>query len=146
MSGPTEGAGAWLELPDGRRLVLDKDTLTLGRSSGNDVPLPDGQISRRHARLQRLPQGWLLLDLKSANGTWVNGYQVVGPHLLQDGDQITLGEQRMVFHVDRGAPPPVPRRRQQAETVLGRSAFGRDTPAPAPAPDDTPTGEHRIGG
>ena len=141
MSAAAEGAH--LELPDGGRLPLDRDMVTLGRGSGNDVNLRDQQISRRHARLQRLPQGWLLIDLRSANGTWVNGYQVVGPHLLQDGDQITLGEQRLVYRAGQGTPPPAPRKRQQAETVLGRSAFGLDNPPPAPSQDDSPTGEHR---
>ena len=147
MSGPMADAAAYLVLPDGRRLPLDRDVFIMGRGTTNDLPLNDQQVSRRHAQLKRLPQGWVLLDLHSANGTWVNGYQVIAPHLLQDGDEITVGEQRLVYHADRTATPPPPRRRQ-AETMLGRSAFGAE-PAKQPAPtssDESPTGEHRLPG
>ncbi len=138
--------GDHLELPDGSELALDKDTVTLGRGSGNDHVLTDTSISRRHARLQRLPHGWLLIDLQSSNGTWVNGDKVGVPYLLQDGDQLLLGEQRLVFRVGRGsAPKREVGKRGRAQTVLGRSAFGPSPPTPRtdpPAktsPDEPPT-------
>lgn len=134
--------GAHLELSDGRRVPLERAALTLGRGVGNDVDLRDDQVSRRHARLKPLPQGWVLMDLGSANGTWVDGYQVTAPYLLHDGAQIVLGEQRLVYHAGQAAAPAQGKRQRQ-ETVLGRSAFGlegkRDTRSSA---DETPTGEH----
>jgi predicted component of type VI protein secretion system len=136
----------YLELPDGQRLALDKDAVTLGRGIGNDHVLADTSISRRHARFQRLPHGWLLIDLNSSNGTWANGDQVVGPYLLQDGDQILLGEQAMVFHVRDVPHAPAPRPRQRAQTLLGRAAFqAQSTPPRQGPPSDATTDEHPTG-
>jgi len=117
-----EAAGLdYLELPDGNRLALQKDSVTLGRDSENDYTLSDSSISRRHARLQRLPHGWLLIDLGSTNGTWVNGERVVVPLLLQDDDLVLLGEQRLIFRLASGAPRSIPGSRQpRAETELDR--------------------------
>jgi pSer/pThr/pTyr-binding forkhead associated (FHA) protein len=132
----------YLELPDGRRLVLDKESVTLGRGAGNDFVLEHSSISRRHARLQRLPHGWLLIDLNSLNGTSVNGDQLVGPCLLQDCDQILLGEQPATFHA--AGPSSMStrvRRSVRSETILGRSAFGALTTPPIdPSPNEHPTG------
>jgi pSer/pThr/pTyr-binding forkhead associated (FHA) protein len=137
----------YLELPDGPRLPLDKDAVTLGRGVGNDYVLADTSISRRHARFQRLPHGWLLIDLNSSNGTWANGDQVVGPYLLQDGDQILLGEQPMVFRVRDVPRAPAPRPRERAQTLLGRAAFQVPSTPPRQAPpSDAPTDEHPTGG
>ncbi|HLI26084.1 MAG TPA: FHA domain-containing protein [Chloroflexota bacterium] len=144
MAAPSDDSSAYLELADGRRVALDRPQLTLGRSSASDVILADERVSRRHAQIRRLPQGWLLLDLGSSNGTQVNGYPVTLPHLLQDGDEITLGAQRLIFRSGGPPPPPAARKRQQAETVLGRSAFGPEMPPPPP-PSETPTGEQRLG-
>jgi pSer/pThr/pTyr-binding forkhead associated (FHA) protein len=120
---------ACLEFPDGRRMALeDKEVVTLGRGRGNDLVLPDRAISRQHARLQRLPHGWLLIDLQSRNGTWVNGERVTGPYLLQDGDLIALGEQRLTYRAER-EPLANPPQRVEAETLLGRAAF-RLPPSP----------------
>ena len=132
-----------LELGDGARLLLDKETVTLGRGSANDHVLSDTSISRWHARLQRLPNGWLLIDLGSSNGTWVNGDKVVVPYLLADGDQILLGEQPMVFRAGTVAlGPGGVGKRARVETVLGRSAYGsaQVTP-PTHPPKEHPTGE-----
>ena len=141
------GQGAdYLEMADGRRVPLDKETVTLGRGSGNDLVLADSAISRRHARLQRLPHGWLLIDLNSANGTNVNGDPIIGPYLLQDGDSISAGEQQLTFHVGSGTlPVPTPRPRVQAETVLGRAAFDLPPAAPPSVPPFAPTDEHPTG-
>jgi predicted component of type VI protein secretion system len=141
--GPVAAAGAdYLELPDGRRLLLEKEAVTLGRGTGNDFVLEHSSISRRHARLQRLPHGWLLMDLNSSNGTSVNGDQLVGPCLLQDGDEILLGEQPVIFRVSgQSTGSPAVRKRTRAETILGRSAFGAlATPPAEPKPNEHPTG------
>ncbi len=133
---------ACLELPDGTRLLLEKETVTLGRGSGNDHILADTSISRRHARLRRLPHGWLLIDLGSSNGTCVNGDRVRVPYLLQDGDELLLGEQRAVFRAGSAAPVRDAHRPARANTVLGRSAFGMPPaggPTGEPAGDDSST-------
>ncbi|HZY41933.1 MAG TPA: FHA domain-containing protein [Anaerolineae bacterium] len=71
---------------------LDKDVLSLGREAGNDLVIEDPQISRRHARLTRQGNSYLLEDLGSTNGTFVNGSRVSTPVLLANGDLIGLAD------------------------------------------------------
>jgi hypothetical protein len=80
---------------EGERWVLDQDATTIGRSADCDVVLPKRQVSRYHARIERDdaagPGGYLLRDLGSKNGTYVNGQEVVGePYRLKDGDEIQI--------------------------------------------------------
>jgi len=83
----------------GQRWLLDRDVVIIGREpDGCDLIIPERQISRRHARIERTPAGFLLTDLGSKNGTSVNGSLLSAPHLLQDGDEITLAlSVRLVF-------------------------------------------------
>ncbi len=75
----------------GTRWPLEKEVITLGRSADCDIVFGERQVSRYHARIQRDEQGYLLRDLGSKNGTWVNGEAVLGqPYRLQDGDEIVL--------------------------------------------------------
>jgi len=68
----------------------------IGRGS-TQVPLTDPTISRRHAQLQAADAGWLLTDLGSANGTYVNGVRIQKPTRLKHGDQIRVGGTLMVY-------------------------------------------------
>ena len=70
----------------------DRPALTLGRSSANDVFLPDRTLSRVHARLDQMPEGLVLTDLGSRNGTQLNGVRLVVPLVVRPGDRIVLGE------------------------------------------------------
>ncbi len=121
----------YLELPGGQRYALVRNTVTLGRGAENDLMLADTAISRRHARLQRLSQGWLLIDWKSSNGTRVNGILIDGPYLLEDGDVIVLGDRRLVFRsAPQSEPSAVDAKHEAAATVLGRLAFLATPAAP----------------
>jgi hypothetical protein len=78
------------ELKD-KRWTLDQDHTTIGRSSDCDIVLPKRQVSRYHAQIERDDGGYLLRDLGSKNGTYVNGQKVYGePHRLRDGDEIQI--------------------------------------------------------
>ena len=74
------------------RFHVDRPSLTLGRSSTNDVFLADRTLSRVHARLDRKPEGLVLTDLGSRNGTQLNGSRIVDPAVVRAGDRIVLGE------------------------------------------------------
>ncbi len=80
-------------MPDGRRTdrVFDGETILIGRSSRADLSLPDRALSREHARLLHREDGWLVEDLESRNGTFVNGRQVREPTRLRPGDAIGVG-------------------------------------------------------
>ena len=81
------------------RVPLDGDRLRIGRGRSNDIVLrSDLTVSRRHAVLERLAAGWSVSDLDSANGTFVNGEPIVQPRPLYSGDEIDVGETRLVYH------------------------------------------------
>jgi len=74
----------------GTVVSLDRLPLTIGRDPLVELVVPDEAVSRRHTRLARCPDGILLEDLGSRNGTVVNGERV-GRRVLADGDRIMLG-------------------------------------------------------
>ena len=76
---------------EGQRWILNQDVLTIGRGSDCEIMLPERQVSRYHARIERDEGGYLLRDLDSKNGTCVNGQQVSDqPYRLRDGDEIQI--------------------------------------------------------
>jgi hypothetical protein len=78
---------------------LAKDTSTLGRHRNNDVVISDPKVSSFHARIDRTAEGHTLVDLKSRNGSYVNGKRVEN-HLLGNGDEIRVGTARVTYRVD----------------------------------------------
>jgi hypothetical protein len=79
-------------------IVLDDRALTVGRSESNDLALADAEVSRRHARLEAdgNGRGWIVVDLNSTNGTWVNGTRVERA-AIGHGDVVTFAS--VSFHV-----------------------------------------------
>jgi predicted component of type VI protein secretion system len=84
---------------EGMVFDLDKETMILGRDETNEIVLPDAEVSRKHSRLSYSPQGYVLEDLGSTNGTYVNAERLSGPHLLIPGDQIGLS-QKLVISIE----------------------------------------------
>ncbi len=70
--------------------------LTLGRESTNQVEISDPFVSSRHARIEKKDPGFLLRDLRSRNGTFLNGNQV-SEVFLKPGDRLRLGEREFLF-------------------------------------------------
>lgn len=73
------------------------EVTNIGRSRNNDVILDNITVSRQHARIKLEGSDFVLYDLGSSNGTFVNGERVVEPRRLKDGDVIRFGEVEMVF-------------------------------------------------
>ena len=71
---------------------LTKEVSLIGRDVTNDVVVGDAQISRQHSRITRTPGGYVLEDLGSTNGTFVNGERLVAPRVMNPGDLVALGE------------------------------------------------------
>ena len=95
---------------DGKEFIyeIEKDDLSIGRSKERDIILPDHTISRKHARLSKTPDGYLLEDLGSHNGTFVNATPI-SSHILRHNDQVKIGASMLTF-LDASAqvaPPPV---------------------------------------
>lgn len=97
---PTLRARAALYLTQGQAnrsyIPIAKQTLSIGRDPGCDLVLLDPQVSWHHAQIVMTPYGYLLQDLGSTNGTWVNGVPV-REHTLRAGDQIQVGQSILTF-------------------------------------------------
>lgn len=89
-----------IQAPDGaaREFVLGIDTVTVGKTPDNQIVLVDGAISRRHASFEWRGGNYLLRDLGSLNGVFVNGQRVSAQgHTLKDGDTVSLGRTKITF-------------------------------------------------
>lgn len=86
--------------PDSVFPLLDSE-YTIGRGTDNTIVIQDGSISSHHARVQRTPEGFLIEDLQSRNGTFVNGERVAERRILADGDLLRLGKVILTFNIAR---------------------------------------------
>jgi hypothetical protein len=82
QSGPTPG----------KSYPLDKNEIFIGRDINNDIVISDAEISRKHCRLFLQGNGYMVEDLGSTNGCFVNGQRLMGPHTLTSGELMMLGE------------------------------------------------------
>ncbi|MGX9295815.1 ATP-binding cassette domain-containing protein [Tsukamurella paurometabola] len=82
-------------------LPVGTGQMTIGRTPENDIAIGDMLVSRRHARLLTGPQGLVIEDLGSANGTQVNGRRIAGPTSLRDGDLVTVGNSDLIVEQGR---------------------------------------------
>ena len=80
----------------GKRYELRSLPLTLGRDGSNRIQLADSEVSRRHAEVRQLHEGYALLDLGSSNGTTVNG-EKIDERRLVNGDRVQLGRTLLIF-------------------------------------------------
>lgn len=89
----------------GHEFSFDRD-VTMGRSVENAVSLADQRVSRHHARIIRQGTHYVIEDLESANGTMLQGKQLLPGTLCQltDGDEIVLGSTRLMFQVEDDQP------------------------------------------
>jgi uncharacterized protein (TIGR02996 family) len=107
------------------RLAFDEREITFGRVDGNHVVLPDRNISRRHARLVIKDGKYVLVDLKSTNGTYVNGRKLTSPIVVKTTDQIRMGSYSVALEdgedvattKERPLAPFIPRDRIEADLL-----------------------------
>jgi pSer/pThr/pTyr-binding forkhead associated (FHA) protein len=95
-----------IEDDEGKTTVvpLARDEMTVGRMEGNTIRLTERNVSRRHARLSRQNGALFIEDLASFTGVRVNGTKIASPTPLREGDEIQIGDYKMVLRGDR---PPV---------------------------------------
>jgi phosphoserine phosphatase RsbU/P len=105
-----------------REVEVARTPFTLGRQSDNDLVLLDSRISRHHARIIQTDQGYLIEDLGSRHGTFVNNDPVTtAPRVLKTGDQISLGvvdSYQLAFAAEQAVLP-------QLLEKIGKAAEGR---------------------
>ncbi|CAN5747662.1 hypothetical protein BH09MYX1_BH09MYX1_20730 [soil metagenome] len=83
-----------------RRETFDKNEINVGRVQGNDLMLPKGNVSKHHARLLFRDGRFIVTDLKSTNGTYVNGRKIAQATIVREGDKIYIGD--FILRVDVG--------------------------------------------
>jgi pSer/pThr/pTyr-binding forkhead associated (FHA) protein len=78
-------------------IQLAQGTIWIGRSEGNDIRLTTAAASKSHATIESIGLHYLVTDLKSRNGTHVNGIRIKKSHQLKNGDQLDFGGTKFVF-------------------------------------------------
>jgi pSer/pThr/pTyr-binding forkhead associated (FHA) protein len=92
-SGPNAGA----------RFLLDEDITKAGRHPNADIFLDDVTVSRQHAEFRRSPNGFMVVDTRSLNGTYVNNDRVDSV-TLRNGNEVQIGKFRLTFYAARTPP------------------------------------------
>jgi pSer/pThr/pTyr-binding forkhead associated (FHA) protein len=133
--------------PSGRELItLSGGRVTVGKAETNVVSLEhDGTVSRLHAVLENLGFAWSVRDVGSRNGTYLNGERISAERVLRSGDELRVGNSRMIFWERKKAkddstesvapnqlPPRLTRREHEVLVVLCRPLLG-DAPFPEPS-------------
>ena len=75
-----------------QRLDFESEEITIGRVDENDICLPKGNISKKHTRIVVKDGRIIVLDLKSTNGTYVNGRKLAGPQVISPDDKVYIGD------------------------------------------------------
>jgi len=91
----------------GKRIFLDQPVLLIGRDDPCGLSIVDRQVSRQHASISLEGDGYILRDLGSKNGTYINGRELKGSHALQDGDEIQIAYCCKLAFVGAEATAPV---------------------------------------
>jgi hypothetical protein len=108
----------------GQSFDLNKPIVTIGREASNDIVLEDPQVSRHHARLTQQGASYVVEDLGSTNGTFVNGRRAMVATPINSGDKLGLGD-TVVLEV-------------QGSMGAGETAVGRGQPQPVTPPPPPP--------
>ncbi len=127
-----------------RQTRFDKAEVTIGRIQQNDVVLPKGNVSKHHSRVVLKDGRFLVVDLKSTNGTYVNGKRISTPTVVKPGDKIYIGD--FILTVDKSAgqqaetaeAPQQPAASSSLAAPPAMSASGDSSAGFAPSPDPAP--------
>jgi hypothetical protein len=100
--GPRVTVSRLILLKDGTEtsFPLTRDTYTIGRHRNNDIVISDPKVSSFHARIDRTGEGFNLVDLKSRNGSFINGKRIEQAASLKTGDEVRMGTARLVYKID----------------------------------------------
>jgi predicted component of type VI protein secretion system len=141
-SGPTAGKAYPLETPE----------VSIGRDTSNTISINDGEVSRKHAKMTLQGSAYVMQDLGSTNGTFVNGTRLSGPVALKPGDTVSFGETIVLMY--EAAYDPNATMVSGAKASKTSAPLPKPEPAPAPAyagqvpaaPAPTPTTPKKKGG
>jgi serine phosphatase RsbU (regulator of sigma subunit) len=136
-----------VQLPDGKTFQAEMRaaSFSIGRAPHNDLVLDSLSLSRQHARLMGEGKNWSVEDSGSRNGTSVNGRLITGALALQDGDEIRVGDVRLLFQRDATASvtlTPEPLSRGEQTFFLNRDALDVQRYAEQERSKSQKSGEH----
>ncbi len=124
------------------RLAKD-ESLTIGRRDTNDIVIENLAVSGSHAKIDSLEDGFLITDLQSKNGTFVND-QLITSHYLNHGDVITIGKHVLLFTYGEDEKRPKKTPPTMDQTMIMDTDKQREMLA-STASDNLPPGMHSAG-
>jgi pSer/pThr/pTyr-binding forkhead associated (FHA) protein len=133
----------------GTRLLVKTPIVNIGRADYNDLIIPDESVSTSHAKLQRREGVWVLVDLESTNGTFVDGERIKTDTPIAPGTMVRFGDIQLVFEptddamgVAKGGGTKVIESLKVASTPTAppQPPAPKPSPAPAPRPAAAPKG------
>ena len=137
---------------------FDKPEVTIGRMKGNDIVLPKGNVSKKHARIYGRNGALMIDDLDSTNGTYVNGRKVTSEHEITENDKIYIGDFILQVRPERqqqqaGGPPQAPPsppggggQGDPRNSQLGAGGGGGQSNMSPPSPPESGGGAAASGG
>jgi pilus assembly protein CpaF len=112
-----------------RREGFDRNEINVGRVQGNDLMLPKGNVSKHHARLLFRDGRFIVTDLKSTNGTYVNGRKISQATIVREGDKIYIGD--FVLRLEGAHASATPDGDDSSQARIGRiNPVVREAPSP----------------
>src|SRR5947209_10382460 len=119
-----------------QRLDFESEEITIGRVDENDICLPKGNISKKHTKIVVKDGKIIVLDLKSTNGTYVNGKKLAGPQVITPADKVYVGD--FILSVE---PPDMAGDEAPPDEAAGDDAAASPMPA-----EDEQTDQPAYGG
>ncbi|HEX7541448.1 MAG TPA: FHA domain-containing protein [Anaerolineales bacterium] len=125
-AGPSTGKIYPLEVPE----------IIIGRDESNGIAINDAEVSRKHAKLSLHGSAYVIQDLGSTNGTFINGQRITGTQVLNPGDTVSFGENIVLMYEAAFDPNATVIASSQAPRTV--APVRRPVPVPAPAPAPAP--------
>jgi TM2 domain-containing membrane protein YozV len=134
-----------LTAQDGTEYPITNRMTTIGRENCDINLLQDHQVSRQHAKIEQRGDEFVLTDLDSTNGTFVNGARLRAPHTLQTGDTVRIGHTRLAVQAGLGASPThlidAPQHQPEAPSM---TPMGQPSDSPAAPPSQPLTKDKTL--
>ncbi|MBI5482721.1 MAG: Flp pilus assembly complex ATPase component TadA [Deltaproteobacteria bacterium] len=117
---------------DTQQLSFEGEEVTIGRLAGNDIVLQKGNVSKHHTRIVLKDGKYIVVDLKSTNGTFINGKRIAAPQVVRPTDKIYIGDYILNVEEPSDEAPP----EEEYEEEGGEEAEGDEQPEDEAPPEE----------